>query len=287
MFKTTNNRRSKRRREEQTVKQSRAFVEQRRQIIAKTLQEEGRVSISELAKRLEVSPLTIRRDIAYLEESGLVYRRYGEAVLVTDEEKIASELKAGEKQFTGASKEAIAKAAAELVEDDDSIFVNTSSTALMTISKIERENVTIITNSTKAGEITPAANITILVTGGQVWMPRGVLSGEFALANIRSVSANRCYVGCAGISATAGITSTTLQEATVNSLMLERSDYHVLLTDSSKLGTEAGFAYSTVSNIDMLITDVYAPSVEIKALQAAGLKKIIQVDPNDPDTWKA
>lgn len=261
------------------MKQSKSFVEERRKALAQILQEEGRVAIADLAERLGVSPLTVRRDVDFLEESGLVYRRYGEAVLVTGEARRVAELRASGAEFAEHAKEAIAAAAAERVERGDSIFVNTSSTALLTIEKIQATDVTIITNSTRAADLLASPTMTLLITGGQVTMPRGVLSGEFALANLRSVSAKRSFVGCAGISASAGVTSTTLQEATVNSIMLERSDFRVLLADSTKLGVEAGFTYADVSTIDLLITDTQAPADALERLRAAGIGRILQVEP--------
>lgn len=263
------------------MRQSKSFVEERRKAVAQILQNEGRAPIADLAKRLDVSPLTIRRDVDYLEESGLVYRRYGEAVLVTGEARRAAELRASGAEFTDHAKEAIAAKAASLAAPGDSIFVNTSSTALLAIERIQTADVTVITNSAQAADADVSPAITLLITGGQVSMPRGVLSGEFALANLRSVAAKKCFVGCAGVSASAGLTSTTLQEATVNSLMLERSDYRVLLADSTKLGVEAGFAYADVGTINLLITDVRATEADLDALREAGVRHIIQVDPTE------
>ena len=107
------------------------------------------------------------------------------------------------------------------------------------------------------------------------------MGGEFALNNIRMVSPQRCFLGCAGITADTGITSLTLQEATVNSLMIERSDQHVLLMDSSKFGVEAGFRYASAADIDLLITDVDAPADTLDAMRRAGVGEILVVDPDE------
>lgn len=254
---------------------SRSFVAQRRKTIANILRDEGRVSVSGLARHLGTSTLTIRRDLDYLEEQGVAYRRYGEALLAEGQEEAPQ----GETAPAERAKQAIAREAASMAIDHDLLFVNTSSTALMTIPHIAAQGVTVVTNSAKAQALTAPPSGMILVTGGEIRPPRGVLSGEFALANIRSVAATCCFVGCAGISLAAGVTSTTQQEATVNALMVERSDRLVLLADSSKLGIGAGFSYAPLNKVSLLITDTGATDEVVTALLEAGVHQVKRVEP--------
>lgn len=257
------------------TEKNRPFVLQRRENIASILREKGRVGVSELAEQLGISQLTVRRDLDYLEKSGIAYRRYGEAVLAQDAE--AEE--AREHKPFAAEREAIARAGAALVNDNELLFINTSSTALDIVPHIQAQGVAVVTNSTKAQTLPTPPNGMILVTGGEIRPPRGVLSGEFALANIRSVSATTCFVGCAGITLTAGVTSTTQQEATVNSLMVQRSDRLVLLADSSKLGIGAGFSYAPLEDVTLLITDTGATDEDVEVLLGAGIHEIRRVEP--------
>lgn len=256
-------------------RRGRAFVEQRRQTILDILAEEGRVGVTSLAERLGVSQLTLRRDLAELEARGQVVRRYGEASLAGAAE---GEERPGGSPFE-AEKAAIARAAAELVSEHELLFINTSSTALALVPHITAQGVTVVTNSALAQELPIPPSGMILVTGGEIRPPRGVLSGEFALANVRSVSATTCFVGCAGISTVTGITSTTQQEATVNSLMVERSDRMVLLADSSKLGVAAGFTYAPLDRVSLLITDTGATDEDVEILLEAGIHEIRRVAP--------
>ena len=255
-------------------KKSRSFVEQRRQTILRILREKGRAGVSELAEKLGISTLTVRRDLDELEGRGLVSRRYGEAVLVEGDEMLG-----GSPAYSPCKviKERIAKAAAALVDDNELLFVNTSTTALATVKHIKATGVTVVTNSIHGQDLPVPEGGMVLVTGGEVRPPRGVLSGEFALANIRSVAASTCFVGCGGISLTAGVTSTTQQEAIVNSLMVERSDRLVLLAASSKLGVSAGFSYADLSKVNLLITDKDATDEDIAVLLDAGIHEIRRV----------
>ncbi|WP_321973118.1 DeoR/GlpR family DNA-binding transcription regulator [Paratractidigestivibacter sp.] len=255
-------------------KKGRGFVEQRRQTILTILREKGRVSVAELSERLGISTLTVRRDLDELEARGLATRRYGEALLA--ENAMSLEQMTVMSPFER-TKDAIARAAAEMVSDHELLFINTSSTALMVAKHVAAYGVTIVTNSLHGQELEAPEGGMVLVTGGEVRPPRGVLSGEFALANIRSVAASTCFVGCAGISLTAGITSTTQQEAIVNSLMVGRSDRMVLLADSRKLGISAGFSYADLSQVNLLITDQGATDEDVQVLLEAGIHEIRRV----------
>ena len=260
---------------EAQMKRSKSFVAQRRKTIAQILRDRKRVSVAELSDRLSISPLTVRRALDYLEERGVLTRRYGEALLAEDSQAAPS---ASRRER---AHEAIAREAAKLVRERDSVFVNTSTTALGVIPHIDAEGVTVITNSARAMGSNIPPTMTVLLTGGEVRAPRSVMGGEFALNNIRMVSPQRCILGCAGITADTGITSLTLQEATVNSLMIERSDQHVLLMDSSKFGVEAGFRYASAADIDLLITDMDAPADALDAMRRGGVGEIVVVDPDE------
>jgi DeoR/GlpR family transcriptional regulator of sugar metabolism len=250
---------------------------QRREQIESLIRLEGEVQVTDLASRFSISPLTIRRDLDYLESKGAISRRYGVAIARGTGEPLPYEGNIIER-----AKQAIARRAASLIEDGEQVFVNTSTTATSLIRHIESKDVTVITNSVAATSITPLSpGITMLVTGGEVRMPRGVLSGEFALNNIRNVNATRCYVGCAGITPEAGATSNTLQEAIVNAQMLEHSTLKVILADSTKLCEQAGFSYAKADQFDLLITDKWASSDDLDALREAGLRNIIVVDPDE------
>lgn len=121
------------------MKISRSIVNSRRERILETVRNGGDVSVNSLSEQLQVSPLTIRRDLQYLEEHKLLERFYGGARTGNAEvpRQNSRELR----------KERIARYAAGLVEDGDSILLNTSSTALAMVKYITSRNVTIITNN--------------------------------------------------------------------------------------------------------------------------------------------
>jgi DeoR/GlpR family transcriptional regulator of sugar metabolism len=254
------------------MKRSRAFVEDRRQLIVSLLEENGQMSVTSLAEKMDVSALTMRRDLDYLQEQGTITRQYGTAKLATGE---GSTTQAQER-----AKSAIAKAAARYVEDDETIFINTSTTALAIVPFITAENVTIITNNGKALQMPLKPTMTILLTGGEIRVPKWSMTGDFALGNINQVKASKCFMGCTGLSAAGGLTTGSFQEGPVNALMIERSEQHFALADASKIGLTSSFKYSPASGIDHLVTDTMAPGDELTRLREAGVQAIDVVNPN-------
>ena len=125
-------------------------------------------------------------------------------------------------------------------------------------------------------------NVSLMLTGGEIRPPRTSLTGVGAISSIEKVTAAKCFLGCTGLSAEYGLTSATSPEPAVNAMMLERSKYHVILADSSKLGVTSSFQFGSADEIDLLITDTGATDTQVALLSMAGVKKILRVDPSMP-----
>ena len=230
----------------------------------KLLEQYGKVKVSFLAEELNVSPLTVRRDLDDLEKHHILTRQYGGATL----------LDPGTNAFSSSQlrcKTAVAKAAAKLVEDQESIFINTSSTALLMMQYITAKNVTIITNNGKALSMQYNPTMTVVLTGGEIRFPKESMFGEFAINNINCVSASKCFMGCAGISVEGGLTTSVVQESPINSLMLKRSRKHFVLADHTKIGFTSSFQYGMLNEIDLLITDDDAPKTTLSKFKRTGM----------------
>ena len=249
---------------------SRSFVASRRSSIMSLLEQYRQVSVSDLADRFEVSSLTIRRDLDELEAQGLISRSYGMATLLDP-------LSTGLSSNQVTAKFKLAQAAAKLIKDGDTVFINTSSTAIKVLEFITAENITVVTNngSVLAADYPPS--MTVLVTGGEVRPAKKSLTGDFALASINQIRAAKCILGCSGISAERGLTTLVSNEMRVNSLMLKHSEQHIVLADASKLGVNSSFQYGLPADIDVLMTDESASISQVAALEAAGVRKVVRV----------
>ncbi|MEG1732120.1 MAG: DeoR/GlpR family DNA-binding transcription regulator, partial [Longicatena sp.] len=228
------------------MKMNKEVVDNRRNEIMKLIQNKGRMFVDDLAESLQVSPLTIRRDLQFWEEKGAVERFYGGAKLVqnfvvNDDLTLSNE----------AYKHAIAKYAAQYVQEGDTIFINTSSTALLVLKYIKNKRVTVITNNAKAIFIDHDPFVSICLTGGELRIPKESMVGNFALNNLNRVSANKAFLGCSGISATSGMTTAILQEVAINEVMISRSiGEKFILADHTKIGNNHSFISGAINSFD-------------------------------------
>ncbi|MBQ1811731.1 MAG: DeoR/GlpR transcriptional regulator [Erysipelotrichaceae bacterium] len=256
------------------MKVSKDLVDKRRQEVMKLIQENNFMSVEELLKHFNVSPATLRRDLQYWESLGAIERNYGGAALLQafieeDEETYQR------RRYM----KAIAKRAAMFVEDGDIIFINSSMTATMLIEYIKYKHVTIITNNAKAINYNPDENVTILFTGGELRFPKRSMTGDLALQTINSITANKCFIGCSGLT-TEGISTANVKETMVNKTMLQRTKgKRFVLCDHTKVGLNFAFRYATFDGIDYLISDVDADNDILSYIKKHNDITIIREEP--------
>ena len=245
------------------------IVTKRREKILDYLKINGELSTNELSEKFHISPLTLRRDLQTLEKEGLVIRYYGGA-------KLANINKT--REFTSKNdilsnkKHCIAKHAASLIQDGDTIFINSSSTALLILNYLGDKRVNVITNNGHALELDLGPNIELILTGGQVYPRKQSLIGEFATYIFTKIAANKCFLGVSGISADFGITTSVIQETLVNREMIKNCNGPTyILTDSSKVGKRLDFSSGEIDEISHLITDSDISKTEIENLEAKGV----------------
>ena len=114
-----------------------------------------------------------------------------------------------------------------------------------------------------------------MLTGGELREPKESMVGEFAYNNLMRVSANKCFMGCSGISSSAGITTVVLAEVAINELMLRQcTGTSFVLADSSKVGHNHSFVSSELNKIDYLITDDHASKEHCESIKEKGVKII-------------
>lgn len=237
------------------MKRSRALVENRRNKVLMSLKNNGFVKVQELADELQVSPLTIRRDLQYLEDQKMLERFYGGATVKDRVPEIYTE-----EDEVKMYRDRIAQYAATLVEDGDTIFINTSSNALQMIKYIKDKRVTVITNNGKAIFMEHSSNVSVILSGGELREIKEAMVGEFATNNISKVTAKKSFIGCSGLSLESGMTTEILSEVNINQLMLERvTGTSYILADHTKLGRNSSFVSCPTESILNIITDEKAP----------------------------
>lgn len=247
------------------MKRELEYVEKRRNRILDIMKENPQVKVDQLAKELDVSLITIRRDLQYLEDQHLLVRFYGGAKFSDPEEVEKSEISLYRKL--------IAKYAATLVEDGDSLFINTSSNALQMTKYVSCRNVTVITNNGRAITSEHGPGVSIILTGGELRYPKEAMVGDFAIQNLQRIYAKKAFVGCSGLSPLSGLTTEIAGEVKVNELMLKNATKGVyVLADHTKIGKNSSFTSAGIEAINYLITDEKAPKDVLDELRNAGME---------------
>lgn len=254
------------------MKNSSGLVSKRQQLILQYLKENGTVKVDDLSKKLGVSPITIRRDLQLFEDNGIVEKFYGGATLVERALDDDPSFSASSEEYVS-QKHAIAKRAADLVEDGDIIFINSSSTALLILEYLEDKQVTVVTNNGKALQISSSPNIDLVLTGGEVNRRKLCMVGDYATHLLSKISADKCFLGVSGVSAALGISTSVLQETTINSMMLKKCNGPtIILADSSKVGKNHNFLIGEINRISYLITDSNADPEELELIRTKGIE---------------
>lgn len=248
------------------MKASRSIVNSRRERVLEMVRENGNVTVNYLAEQFQVSPLTIRRDLQYLEDHKLLERFYGGA---RNGQLFAEKNEENLRLFR---KEKIARYAAGLVEDGESIFINTSATALAMVKYITSKNVTIITNNGNIINEKNPSQATVVLLGGELRYTKGTMVGDFAMNNLSQVTAKKSFMGCSGICPEIGMTTELLNEVNLNQMMFERvSKTSYILADCTKFGKRNSFVSCPPDRITNIITDTDAPPQLVKAFRERGV----------------
>ncbi|MBT3214575.1 MAG: DeoR/GlpR transcriptional regulator [Deltaproteobacteria bacterium] len=247
----------------------------RKQFILETLKKTGGIKISELAKKLGKSRMTITRDLDELAKDGLLLRVHGGAV---------SNISRGyeppyfsRKGLRTGAKQAIAKVANELITEGNTLILDVgSSTRELAQLLKKRKNLTVITPSLEhAMELAGNSLIKLIVTGGVVRVGEMSIVGPISENTINEFNVDKAFIGAGGIDLKAGLTEYNTEDAQVKKSIIENSKQSIVLADSTKLGNVTFSKVISLEQIDILITDSEADSSYINSLEEKGIKVLI------------
>jgi len=255
------------------MKVSMDIVNKRREELLKIVQQNKFISVEDLVAKFNVSAVTIRRDLQYWEDRCAIERSYGGAAILQEYFNATEDYERSRYML------AIAKRAALYVEDNDVIFINSSMTAVSIIGFINKKNVTIITNNAKAIYAEQNDNLTIMFTGGEVRFPKHSMTGDITLKTLGSIYANKCFIGCSGLSEN-GVSTGFIKETYINKLMLDHTKgLKFVLADHAKIGLDYNFQSFGVNDMDYIITDNAVDEEKLKNIKMKTEAQIIKVEP--------
>lgn len=244
---------------------------------------DGHLEVDELAKRLGVSPSTIRRDLNHLHEQQLVSRTRGGAVATTVNYDLPVRYR---RASHGSEKTRIGRAAAALVGPGDIVGINGGTTTTEVARAIAQrqpasaamapdQQITIVTNAINiANELTVRRNVKLVMTGGVSRLQSFELTGPLAYDTLAQINLDYAMIGVDGFDPEAGAKALDEDEARINQLMVKQARKSVVVADSSKLTARAFARICPLDAIDYLITDNAAPADAIKKIRDAGVEVI-------------
>src|SRR4029450_6710131 len=228
---------------------------ERRTKILELLEKQGQVGVIDLSRRFKTSEVTIRSDLKDLHARGLIRRAHGGAVKINTVSmdpslKIKAELHADEKRRIGA-------AAAALVNDGDSIILDSGTTTQQIARQIKhKKDLKVITNGLNiAMELFGVKDIQLIFLGGVIRQNSLSAVGHFAEDILAQLSADKVFLGVDACDLEFGLSTPNVEESQVNQAMARIAKEKILVADSSKFGKRSLSRIVPLSEIDVIVTD--------------------------------
>ncbi|MEV6025598.1 DeoR/GlpR family DNA-binding transcription regulator [Streptomyces sp. NPDC052036] len=253
------------------------FAAERRQLILEMVRANGAVSLRELARVVQTSEVTVRRDVRALEAEGLLDRRHGGAVLpggFTRESGFPQK-----SHLATAEKTAIADLAAGLVEEGEAIVVGAGTTTQELARRLARvPGLTVVTNSLLVAQALAHANrVEVVMTGGTLRGSNYALVGSGAEQSLQGLRVSKAFLSGSGLTAERGLSTSNMLSASVDRALVQAAAEVVVLADHTKLGTDTMFQTVPTDLITRLVTDEPPPhddraATELQALADQGVQ---------------
>lgn len=255
----------------------RLLVEERRRLIVDLVEQQGRATVEELAQKFGTSAVTIRADLDALARSSAIARSHGGALPAAP---AANDTPLNIKETRWhAQKLRIGQAAAKMIQDGETIILDSGSTTVEIARQIRQmkfESLTVITNALNiAMELSGLPQIRVMMLGGLLRQTSYSLVGPDAEQALAKLSADRLFLGVDGLDPEVGVTTPDPLEAALNALMIRVSRQTIAVLDASKLGQRSLSVITPVKNLDMVISDSSAPADTVEALRTAGVQVVL------------
>jgi DeoR/GlpR family transcriptional regulator of sugar metabolism len=253
------------------------LAEERRFRIREILSVQRTVSAAMLTEMLGVTAATIRRDLAALEDEGVLLRSHGGAVSRTSSTSFQLSYEALLKTNCR-EKQAIAREAERLVVDGETVFLEGSTTVFELARCLlqHRVRLTVVTNSPPIlAQLAHRPNITVMSTGGELQRDTFYLSGAWAEEVLSQIRVDKAILGVSAIDLTYGVSAARQGETQIKRMLVKAAKCRIALADHSKFGKQ-GFVYvGPLTDFNILVTDSGTDPAYVDGLREAGVEVLI------------
>lgn len=249
---------------------------ERREKLVEILKKKGRISVNELINSFKgVSPASIRRDLRILEAQEMIERNYGYVQLINKDFPIPSL----EKKMTinVSEKKRIAKGILDLIEEGDTLFLDTGSTLVYVAKELKAlKGIMVITNSIPViKELEKSPYIKIIGIGGVYQFNEQCFVGSTAEEYVSKYRVDKAIIGADGFSFEEGVTSHDPENAGVTRLVAENAETVIVAADYTKIGTRGVVPIAPIEKINILVTNKELAPEKVSILKEKGIKVIL------------
>ena len=252
--------------------------EERMQEVLRMLETRDSVHVTELSKAFAVSEVTIRSDLSQLARQGLVARvRGGVRALERGQSELGFDFRL---RLEVERKQAIAKAAAAMVEEGEAVALDSSTTAYYLALELRtKKELVVVTNGLLiASALADAPGISVLVTGGMLRLQAMSLVGDLGAEALRTTRIGKGFLGARGLSLDAGLMDLNPEEVRIKRELAGVCEQVICIADGTKWHRTALLPFVPTEQVHAIVTDTSAPAEQVEAWQARGVE-IVRVDP--------
>ncbi|WP_323912670.1 DeoR family transcriptional regulator [Aeromonas veronii] len=266
----------------QITEKSTIGTSERRERIIQQLRSHGSVQVNDLSAQFQVSTVTIRNDLAFLEKQGIAVRAYGGALLCEPNQAVPERTIADKSVLNTPVKQRIGALAATLVQPGSRLILDSGTTTLEVARHLrEHQEILVMTNGMNvANALLEAEGVELLMTGGQLRRKSLSFYGAQAEQSLQNYHFDQLFLGVDGIDLERGISTHHEDEARLNRCMCQVAKQIIVITDSSKFRRSSLHRIIDTQRIHTLITDDALPAELLKGLHDIGIEVLLV--PADP-----
>ncbi len=251
--------------------------------IIQFIESRGSASIEEIGQALNISPATVRRDLATIQQRGLITRTRGGAA-PSNNVRIGPTL-AESRKTNPNEKELIGRTAAKLIEDNDLLVIDGGYTTYQTAKHLQAKNLRVVTNSIDVIQaLAHQKDLALITLGGEFNPVSGTNVGPVTEQQMRQLCVDKAVLGADAISLEDGLCSPRHQTAQTKKAMIEMAKEVILVADYTKLGRSALYRIAPIGKISTIVTDSKADPNLLEKFRQAGVEILVASEQDTPKT---